>query len=246
MKNGMKRFAKIGMALALSFGLLGTGAAFASGAEKTIAVQKVSEGEKALGKVMAAFTKVKSFAYDATANMTTNGEKIQSKMTGEHILLPKTAFKMSTSMTVAGQKMDTSMIQVDNKLYVKLPGSAEWTASDLTGSLSEDTQADLMFDKSMLKAFDKISVKKVGNDQEITMTVNPKKYSELFASTSGEEVNIKKLNIKYTVDGKTWLPKKVTMSMEAGGQGATVKTDMVYTYKSFNKVKPIKAPTVVK
>ncbi|QJD86902.1 DUF6612 family protein [Cohnella herbarum] len=246
MKNGIKRFAKLGMTLALSFGLLGTGAAFAAGAEKTIAVQKVSEGEKALGKTMAAFTKVKSFAYDATANITTNGEKIQSKSTGEHILLPKMAFKMTTTMTVAGQKTDTSIIQVDNKVYVKLPGSADWTASDLTGALSEDTQADLMFDKSMLNAFDKIGVKKVGNDQEITMTVNPKKYSELFESTTAVDVNIKKLNIKYTVDGKTWLPKKVTMSMEAGADGVTVKSDMAYTYKSFNQVKPIKAPTVAK
>jgi len=238
MKNGLKRFAMLGLTFALCFGSFGAGAAFASGAEITVSAVKVSEGEKALGKAMAAFAKVKSFAYEATVNATTNGEKMQTKMVGEQILQPKSAFKVTASMVIEGQRMETSIIQTDNKAYIKMPFAKEWMVSDISGSSDEAPQADQMFDKAMLKAFDKLTVKKVGSDQEIAMTVNPKKYSELYGMA------VKKMSVKYTVDGKTWLPKKMTMTMEAETGGINQKSDLVYTFKSFNKVKPIIAPAV--
>jgi hypothetical protein len=236
----MKRIAKLGMAFVLVFGAFGTGTAIASATSKSVAAaQKASAGEKALSKAFAAFAKVKSFAYDATLTVTTNGEKIQTKMTGEHILKPKEAFKVTTIMTYDGQKMQTSMIQANDKLYIQLPDTSEWTESELTDSPSDISQSDQVFDQGLLKVYDKIALKKAGTDQEITMTVDPKKYAELY-----EDSSIKKLTVKYTIDGKTSLPKKMTMSMESDEQGETLKTSMIYTFKSINKVKPIKAPTV--
>jgi len=241
-----KRLARIGIVLGLAFGLLGSGSAFASAAPQTIAAQKVSEGEKALSKSIAAFAKIKSFSYDAKVTITADGQKIQTTVVGDQILSPKPAYKMTTSMTLMGQKMESSMIMVSDKLYMKMPGSSEWTVTEMEGLPSESSQADQMFDKEMLKIFEKITVKKVGNDQEISMTVNPKKYEALIGDAAESGMKFKKVSFKYTVDGKTSLPKKVTLNMEAEADGSTVKTDMVFTYKSFNKVKPIAAPSDAK
>lgn len=250
MRKMVRTLAKTGLALMICLSTIGIGASAVSAAEaKKPAATSSSEAVAAYDKLIKAFAKVNSYSYTAKSTMTTSGQKTQMTMEGDIILKPKPAYSMKMSYNDGTQKMTQEIISVGNKMYIKSP-DGKWVATPgEIGNNELSAEADNMFDKEFKKVIDKTEVKKVGTDQEITITINPEKYDKLYmAELVGEDENgdtkTKKFQIKFTVDTKTSLPKKMYFISETTVMGQTTKTEMTYTYKSFNKVKEIKAPKV--
>ncbi|MFC5406296.1 DUF6612 family protein [Cohnella soli] len=247
MKKMVCNLAKTGLALAIYVGSVGIGASAVSAAAAKPAATASSAAVVAYDKLFAAFAKVNSYSYKAKSTMTTAGQKTQMTMESDIIMKPKPAFSMKTSFNDGTQNVTQEIISVGNKMYIKTP-DGEWVATP--GEASNEDQsagADNIFNKQFKQVIDKTEVKKVGTDQEITITVNPAKYNKLFLAKGEEgsgDAETKKLQMKITVDTKTSLPKKMYMISEMTVMGQTMKTEMTYTYVSYNKVKEIKVPNV--
>lgn len=244
MRKLMRTLATTGLALTISVGSIGLGASAvsAAAAKKPAATAPSSTATAAYDKLMAAFAKVNSYSYTAKSTITAAGQKTLMTMEGDMIVKPKQAFSMKTSVQVGTETISTEVVQVGGKTYMKLPDGS-WTVApagtiDNAASGSED-----IFNKQFKQVISKTEVKKNGKDQEITITINPAKYNKLFMAEV-EGVETKKLQIKFTVDTKTSLPKKMYMITEMAMMGQTMKTEMTYNYTSYNKVKEIKAPKV--
>lgn len=247
MKKMMRKLAATGLALTISVGSIGIGASAVSAAEakKPAATAPSSIAVAAYDKLMTAFAKVNSYSYTAKSTITAAGQKTVMTMEGDMIIKPKEAFSMKTTVQVGKETVSTEVVQVGDKMYMKMPGQ-DWIVAP-AGTIEGAAQSgsEDIFNKQFKQVIDKTEVKKNGTDQEITITINPAKYNKLFLA-GAEDTVTKKLQMKFTVDTKTSLPKKMNMISEMTAMGQTIKTDMTYNYTSYNKVKEIKAPKVAK
>jgi outer membrane lipoprotein-sorting protein len=205
--------------------------------------EKPLDGKEIIQKMNELYAKTDSFAMKVRTTVGTE-EMIRYDLKAQ--LKPTEAAAITVYDAEIGE---INGVHINNLTYVKAADMKSWEhipAEDEFAMLLREAMKSAKlsdtYNQEFMDTIDSTEVKQEGDDHVLRIKMNPDKFTLLMAKQQGVAGKFTTAAVVLTVDSKTYIPKKATMSLEVEEKGVKVPTVTEMEYHSINEVPEIKAP----